>query len=876
MASISFVRYVLLVGFAAFSITCHAWQTLVGDTSSRTDQTFSFGIKSHYAQPANQIMLVGAEHAQEGKEYSLAKISLYDYKITSCAPEFATVKGIFDQPNPLYNACIPFIACPNSTQAVVYNPAYKSTLFLTNHYGSEAEVLSVEIKDNEANECQQITGLETNGENVIFAALITQNNQCGIAIVSYSEKTEKVEVSDEELKKMEKELTESKNDEKTVRRLKKGLEMGQDDKPYRNVTTKNFVQESIILLPKNIKEITSLCWHAAVGCLYLGITYDAPVNNQTCAILVGSLSTDKKSIKFESFTNSYLDLFHDGTIDAMCPFSSSTGALDYLLIKNSSMPNLIYSLAVCNQRVLSQREAFEFQGKLADSTIKPIDVFISTRNKFLGRQFMKPLVGNPDISSLIGYQVGYSQICAGSIQEIMVRGDVVFAVILDAVNGYSSGIYQSQALFDDVGRISGWTFWQKTLEYEGVDFALINNAKANVMIFAQDIEGEKGTRNVQVNTWQEKGTDEIAQLIEVAQKEFVESKQEIKKVIDFSILTPGLLSKNLTLLMSDTKILLAQMPHFASVVFDRDSFKEIGTPTCAQIGISDDQGWLFIGGTNGLAKMVDDNHEGWQMPHGLHHINQFQGMQCQLMGNYTMVRKLLFDQGSLYVLTDTQFDRIDLRTNQTVCLATTTKLCNQRYSIFYDAIVSDKCALLATSAGLYRVGNTKNIMRDDEQTLNWTLIKVPEATDLPLFLMPVSVTGNPHDWAKGPGQIYIITGSYTKKGAHVHRFAVQDVANHEITDVTIAPVPDLVYKDRIADIGSLLTCSDCFLTDGLFYLAPYKQKKSKPMLLYNGLARARGPITLNLEVEDTITCITRNSMHGNWLVAGSFGLKTNI
>lgn len=274
--------------------------------------------------------------------------------------------------------------------------------------------------------------------------------------------------------------------------------------------------------------------------------------------------------------------------------------------------------------------------------------------------------------------------------------------------------------------------------------------------------------------------------------------------------------------------------------------------------------------------MAHADGSGWHMPAGLQHINELADCTAQPISNYTMVRKLLFDQGILYVLTDSCLDRIDLESNAVVRLADVQKLCNQRYSIFYDLIISDKCALLATSAGLVRVGNGKDIRTDGQSSLDWTHVNVPEATDLPLFLLPVSVSGNPHDWAKGAGQIYIITGSYTKKGAHVHRFAVLDVTCQDICDDTIAPVPDLVFKDRIGDIGSLLTCSDCFLTDGLFYLAPFRQKKSRALVLYNGLTKARTTINLDLAVEDTITSITRNSTHGNWLVAGSFGLKTNI
>lgn len=872
MAHISSFKYIVMAGCLIGSINTYAWKTLIGNDHSRTDQTFSFGIKAHCAQPANKIVLVGAEQSGEGKEYSLSKISLHDYKVSSCAPELVMLNSVYDQPNPLYNAGISHIVWASSTYAVVYNPAYKSMLYATNYVGTEGELIGTQIKDMHGEPVRSIVNVATNGQGLVFAAIQNADtDQYGIAILSYSEKTEKKEIADEEFKKLEKDAIEFKDDAKMIQRLKKGLEMGQDGKPYRNVTTRVLAQDQAAFeLPAYVKEITALSWHPGVGCLYVGASYVVPIEKQLCGILVGRLQKDN-SMTFERIDG--IDLFRDGSIDEIVPFCTTTGSLDYILIKNSMNPQCIHALGICNQRLLDLRENFGQLGHIADITQKPQDIYESKRNKFLGRQFAVPLEANKNAPLLGAHAVGGGYLNAGPIRQINAVGDVVFATVTHPMYGYSGGVYQSQVLYDSQGRISGWTHWQKTLEHEGVDFALLNNAKASMMIFGQDIQSEKGTRTVQVNKWPEVATDEIAQLIEVAQKEFVDCKQEIKKVIDFNILTPGASDLNITLLIGNEKIVVTQMPQFKAITFERDAIKTIGTPTCAQIVNNDGHGWLFVGGTHGLAIMLTASGHGWSIPMGLCGLST---SYARPIGNYTMVRKILFDQGFLYVLTDTQFDRIDLQTNQITQLAQVQKLCNQRYSIFYDVIVSDKCALLATSAGLYRVGNQKNIMHDDVTNLNWTLVNVPEATDLSLFLLPVSSTGNPHDWAKGLGQVYIITGSYTKKGAHVHRFAVQDVMNHEITDATIAPVPDLVFMDRISDIGSLLICSDCFSTDGLFYLAPFQQKKSKPMQLYNGLTKSRTPINLELGVEDTITCITRNSMHGNWLVAGSFGLKTNI
>lgn len=882
----------------------HAWKVLTGNETTRSNTTFTFDVGPHYVQRENNLMYVGSAQADGAKDYALSRINLHKYTVEPVAPETITRNTTeYDQPNPLYNSAITHIITPSPVDVIITLEKTPSTLYNLNMATADHDLLAVQLVDEQKNECKEILKLATNGKNITFAAVKTAHDTFGLAVVQFDSKQDKELVTDEEFAKLAKEVEQIKDDPKKMRRLKGTMEMGEDGKKYRKKIVKTFKQinnayelpAQLISLgtnPAQVISVNDLCWHSGTERLYIGLTVKTgdAITDQACAVLVARLNADN-SVSFESILKAdslqpsdhrplVAEVGSRKTIqvNSLAALRTSTGFLDYLVVQTD---NEVFALPLTNYWIMGavQKSKEAEHGTLADIEKNPLTAFESRRMKFLGRHFQYQATTSDQFYNKqnTAAWVGAGPLVAGPISSLVVQADLIFAVVNNPFEGYEAGIYQSQAIFAQNGSISGWTIWQKTAGIDGLDFMVPDSKRVQFLAFSQNSESENGTRVAAVNNWPEHGSDEILQLLETAKAEFADQHDPIKKVIDFSIIHPGLCQKNITMLISNAKIMLAQFPDFKTATIKADDLMQVGTPTCAEIGVNSTHGWVFVGGTNGLACVCDQNGNGWRMPQGLSDLHLLDGMRVKKIGNYAMVRKLIYDAGFLYVLTDETFDRIDLEHDFAITrLATIKKMTDQRFSLFYDAIVSENCALITSSAGLFRVGNNHNIQIDNEKSMEWTSLNVPDATDLPLFLIPMTVSGRACDWARGVGQVYIITGSYTKQGARVHRYAINNPENSPITDSTIEPVADLVIKDHYSDIGNLVTCSDCFATDGLFFFAAFRSKKNKPMQLYNGLTKSRTHINLEIAAEDVITSISRNSYYGNWLIAGSFGLKTNI
>lgn len=901
--AISFQKKIIFILTAFACCGADAWTVLAGNETTRSSATFTFDVGPHFVQRENSLMFVGSAQADAAKEYALSRINLHKYAVEPFAPARITRNTTnYDQPNPLYNAEVAHIVCPSVVDVVVNLTKEPPVLYNVNSTTAEPDLLALALVDDTGNPIARICKLATNGKGITYALVKTVRDECALVSVSLDIKHDKEPVSEDEFAKLSQEVQQMKQDDPRLKRLKGSLETDQEGKKFRKKVFKTFKQISYVRITADlvgfgnsdtqIIDAHDLCWHTGTERLYIGLSVltGSAHSAQACAILVARMNADN-SISLEPILGAdCLARGHEQPLVAasgahkkicvksLAALRTTTGLLDYLIVQAD---NQVFALPLANYWIMGAvpESKQAVHGTLADVSKNPLSAFESRRMKFLGRHFSS-IATCPDhlyTRQTSAAWVGAGPLVAGAVGAVLVQGDVIYALVNDPYEGYEAGLYESRALFAANGAIAGWSIWQKTVGVAGLDFMVPDSKRAQFLAFSADCDSENGTRTAAVNTWPEKGTSNIGALINAAYTEFSEQQDTIKKVFDFSVIHPGLHQMNLTVLMSNSKMMIAQFPEFKTILFDELSISPIGTPTCAQIGINDQNGWIFIGGTRGLGYVCDENGNGWRMPEGLTDIAPLQQMKVKKLGDYTMVRKLIFDAGCLYVLTDESFDRIDLQNGfRATRLATIKKLINQRYSIFYDAIVSDSCALITTSAGMFRVGNNCSIQTDDEHTLNWTLVNVPDATDSPLFLIPTSVSGNANDWARGVGQVYIITGSYTKQGARVHRYAVDHPEHASITDQTIMPVADLVIKDHYSDIGSLLMCSDCFATDGLYFFAPVKPKKNKPMLLYNGLTRSRTLINVGLEADDVISCITRNSYYGNWLIAGSFGLKTNI
>ena len=208
---------------------------------------------------------------------------------------------------------------------------------------------------------------------------------------------------------------------------------------------------------------------------------------------------------------------------------------------------------------------------------------------------------------------------------------------------------------------------------------------------------------------------------------------------------------------------------------------------------------------------------------------------------------------------------------------------------FIDLIVSEKFALLATSKGLYRVGNNKDIRQaQSPYDPAWVLVPLPQSVGPATQLWPITTSGRSQDFAiDGGSNLYVLNAYVGTNAAQLARYTISDVTDVTITDTTIAQILNS-YPTFSTPIQAPLVFypnfRDLFATNGAsFFNARSKQLDVPPFVnMVVGMLRGstlnnQNPYSIPLAITTAshLTGIIRNSAMGNWLVAGDFGLRVN-
>jgi len=528
-------------------------------------------------------------------------------------------------------------------------------------------------------------------------------------------------------------------------------------------------------------------------------------------------------------------------------------------------------------------------------------------------------------------QVGGGLMPYGDIHDLFVFSDAVFVVVGNTESYKKSGIYMSRALFDERGNIKRWSDWK-------------NVFSSNETIFGAHLDASFGTftvikgkdanniNSIEFTSWGSGSENGLRDLTTQLSQEFPRDFDGIQGLHEFPSLLAGL--DNMTLLVATgfKKIALVDMgsskegehvrtvgdfstdkqifnsgkitrdfPSNGSklVVISGGVLDEIGPIKASALSVTD-SGRLFVGGVGGVAVLVDEtNGQGWDSELGLG--SRFKrlknGMVFKKVGDFRFVRKLIAQGPNLYLLTDTGLYRIDVSDEdnnfltgrcKTVQLASITTIEGLgQYGTLLDFVVSQNLGLLATSGGLFRVGDWQDISHDE--MIDWTKVAIPSYQGPVQQLVPISASGIETDFAKEgkDGMLYVLGANYSKDRAQLNRFTVKA---GPVTSSTILPLPDYFVEVPGKGVGShsyfvnfgsfrKAICYDGALRFGIknsdldelgaLSLLPKGIKVRSPLPV---AARTKMPI--GLRTGDDIVTVFRSFM-GPVLVAGNFGLKVN-
>jgi len=228
------------------------------------------------------------------------------------------------------------------------------------------------------------------------------------------------------------------------------------------------------------------------------------------------------------------------------------------------------------------------------------------------------------------------------INCIDVVGNTVYVGVAgDNSMGEGSGIYASSALFNVDGLVRSWTPWQRVATSDKVHGCGIDKATGNFQFLTEDVSTEKIL--VKSTVWGKSETvvsdsNDNRKLTSVLNDIFPNG---VYKLCNFNDESPGFnqnIKMSMMMAVGDSKVALIQTgsddngnvePALDFVlnkdilVFDSKDLEKIGPLLSCAIqreNNSTNNGYLYVGGCNGCARLEDGSEKGWATDPGLNNV----------------------------------------------------------------------------------------------------------------------------------------------------------------------------------------------------------------------------------------------------------------
>ncbi len=565
-----------------------------------------------------------------------------------------------------------------------------------------------------------------------------------------------------------------------------------------------------------------------------------------------------------------------------------------------------------------------FHGTVASKNKQPVTIFSSQEPQVFEARAFIDFAQQPDdlyTTHSPEARVGAFSELPGDITDIAVSDDAIFVSVAED-GDMQAGIFHSQALFDETGKISGWTTWRRAAHTAQKIQGFAYDPYIGVFTYIVH-----GGRTVERTVW---STGQIVQPLEkFIAKEFKRSAGGVQGIFDFPYTSDGFtnfkgLRIALTAYTGFQKVVLMQTgcdkdmsfgpcefnkknvyrsidgtlalfrPGAQTLVLSGGALQELGPITCVNTVFDGTQGWFVVGGSEGIAVQASIDGSGWDtLKNGFEGLTPF--MAFKKCCTYKNVRKLVSQGNYLYVLTSTTLERVMLTqegiknsTLERVVLAHAAKELMSGVTSFSDMIISGPLALLATSNGLFRSGNGVDI-RKDKTDIGWTLVPLPESAGSNVQEGPISrlFAISPYNTEKTVAQggtVWALNAHVGTSQAQVYRLALH-VNAEEVTDSSVCLYPDFFIKDIKTFFADFSDYRNYIVTDGaLTAVSRSAYGQTQPIFellaprLRSGhiLGTARGLRIRFLEKEDqsrSIGQLVHCSGTGCWLLSGDFGIR---
>jgi len=545
------------------------------------------------------------------------------------------------------------------------------------------------------------------------------------------------------------------------------------------------------------------------------------------------------------------------------------------------------------------------------------DGTFATNNKtLLGKIAKKDSISQEEAASSVGdlqlntdaqSKVGQGA-ASDDVQNLFVLGDTVYVCLAGATRD-AQGIFKSTAIFDKDGLIRSWTPWQRVM---GATDPVINGfIDINTGQYWYLTQSINQWDTVKVTCWNQNDPTLLGNLASKLTTEFSQQNAGVHQLFNFPTQTESFENNKFALMVATgyQKVVLIQTGKDTSgtfvptsnadfstnitnnvKVFNDAALTTIGPICCAAVSRSPiaNQGWLFVGGHNGVETLRDSNGNGWTLLENL--TSDLIGFTFKTIGTFKNVHKLVCDDEYLYVLTAQALYRIAMANtkfkdlspdNLDAEIIAQASVLGTQYDTFLDFIIAGNVGILATSTGLYRTANSQTIKTSNA----WTQVLSASGYSLgPVtHLSMLSLTKGSFD---GGGNLYVVAANMTTDLATVLRFNVTDPSG-TISDTTIEPITELKSKstdptrDHYYAFGTMRTA---YVPDGTFgyhtlpkhFIRTDQAQKVNMAPTQFSIRASNRTLPLGLESRAHNAGIpVQNTVSGAWIIPGDWGIRIN-
>jgi len=556
----------------------------------------------------------------------------------------------------------------------------------------------------------------------------------------------------------------------------------------------------------SINRVTGMCWNPVLNKLFVALDVSDGV-----ALVVGSLeipTTSKitgKVVPGICFSLKPCIVGANGVNgsdwsdhDFIVADADNTIALQSINIMNASTGFSYAVVSRDNDKVYAVPLVSDPKNSAAGMLAKKND---STQAATVGSTTQ--LLLTDDAAAFVG-----GQEAPAAITSVAVYGDSVF-ISCAGETGATAGVFASQALFDVNGMIRGWSQWQSILCSSQPVYGFCRDIGGRIKYLTTDNDRNTVCSTVwgsgHNNGWWGGTVDNRSiGLIDQLNHFFSVESGGVQSLIPFSAQSSDQRWGHTSTKISDGNSLLVATGRNKCAValtaqggelvekeqfLDSDYYREydlstldLGTITTATVSRGDD-GWLFVGGSNGIAVLSKTGGGGWGT---LSDLSDLEGLRFHTITKengipFSQVRQLLTDENALYVICAdgvyrAEYDSDAFKASNPApfvaeLIATPEELCGSVNETIISGLLEGDFLFLATSRGL-RVNNVVlSAVQNNTGEHGWGLVTLtPGGTDS--FGVCAQLSFIPSVNTETGGTLIVLTADVALNVATVYRINI--------------------------------------------------------------------------------------------------------